>query len=1421
MDRQLVITFTGRDRGLNQTASAASAAVKGVGTAAQQGAKQLTAYVDSQGRLRNAQGQLINVTKLTQKEITSLRMEFAAAGKDVDGFDEALARGKAGMTGLAATTGVLGGAIAGLFGRGTQEFLAFESGIKQAGVISGASEEQIGALREEVERLGIVTSKAPAEISQTAVALSRAGFSADETNAALEGVARASEATGESLAVVGDITSKTVRTFGLAAEDAGRIGDILVATANNTNTTVSSIGNSLSFVGAQAAGANQPVEDIAVLIGLLGDAGIQGSSAGTQLGNALEKLKLASAGAESEFTSLVRGNEKATEAFNVIGAEVRNTDGSMKSLLDILPELKTNLEGLSQQDQDIVSKALFGVQGGRAIQTLLNATDERVSSVRESIQEVENQAADSSEALLTGLPGALSLLAGSAGATLIKFGELSAVGFEPLVRAATALLNGFLALPGPLQTLVVGSVALTGALAGAVTLVATYNALNIQQKVGDILAAGAIAKKTLTTAASNAVTKAAAVTNEIFNAAITKQTVALAANAAASNTAATAKGVLAGATGTATAATAAGTAATGAAATGATAFGVSAGAAALAAGALAVKLAAIAVRGALVVTALFAISQVFKRSDGAEYAKDLQKAVDELEKLRDEASGAKDETEGLSEVFEKFLSDIKDLGPVEASQKALTRIADTLFDTNNAASRFGGNFGTVISRTQRGAQLAQFAVEEAFTRMGDSIQNTSDLLGRFGQLAPNGRSLGTEELEEFTAAVAEQSKALQEEIELLESQKGESEELDAQLQGEIATRESLIRTLENRVAAQGADTTAVEAATDAARELSAVLDELDSKYKQLNDNAGLVIDQAIADVVTQQAEGLISEAEAERQILNFERTQLQASIDNNRALLADLRAQRLERTDPAERARIDEEILQAQRDLARDERQIAEDRIAANREATDEAEQAEKDATKAAEEAAKERLRIAKAEADEKAEILKQSQEDEARLRQQTFDDQQRSQSEAFEATGDAAQTAEDEAKRTRQAAFEDAQRLEAQRADEAKRDRDAAFADAERATQAAFSQEERALAEKLADRLRSQTAVFNASQRAATEAFGKQQDAAREAAQGRFDAQRQDIERALELEAAIPEDRAAIQARFDEEDAIAARRAEAFAALEAEEKAFELRQQEEKKAFELSQQAEKAAFEENQREIQKQFDLGQQALEAAFEETQRLTRAENERAEELIKLKIDQTNREAKALFEEEQRAIDQAFRESQQALDAAFEESQRQAEREFKESERQRDRENAAAVRAILDSAEVSAATPATAAAPVAQSLRSGGIAEGGVVQVHRDEFIIPPRGSRVISQQESRQLVNQFMLTGSLTHQPVPISSRQSVQPDNSGVPEKIDELIRAVRSQPRPKLKTGGDTYYISGQENPMASAQQARMKNLRDTLRANK
>lgn len=439
---------------------------------------------------------------VTQKQFQTLTKESAVFAKSASEVNEQMQ-----SVGIAA--GAVAAGVGGVFAKGTQDFLEFDNALRQSRVILGESEAGVAGLRAEVERLGIVTSKTPKEVAELTIQLARAGFTAQEQTEALEGIARASEAAGDSLSVVGEVIGQTIRVFGLQASESQDVADRLVAAANNTNTSVAELGEALSYTGSQAKQANQPLDDTLISLGLLADAGIKGSSGGTAYAEALRRISLASAGANTEFADLVRGSAKATEAFAVLETDVRDANGQLKPMTEILPVLANRFDQLeTQADKEVLANALFGVQGGKAFLTLLGNVGGRLDLVSEKVKNSGGLAVEAGEQMLTGLGGALDLLGGSVDTATGKFGAFVAEGLEPLTRLALTVINQFLGLPPSFQNVIIATTGLVGAISGLIAVMTALELLQLRSKLALIGESVGLAANTVAKLANAAATEA-------------------------------------------------------------------------------------------------------------------------------------------------------------------------------------------------------------------------------------------------------------------------------------------------------------------------------------------------------------------------------------------------------------------------------------------------------------------------------------------------------------------------------------------------------------------------------------------------------------------------------------------------------------------------------------------------------------------------------------------------------------------------------------------------------------------------------------------------------------------------------------------------------------------------------------------------
>lgn len=369
-------------------------------------------------------------------------------------------------------------------------FLDLDGELRLAAAAAGETGgyERLGAI---VDKVGIEAAGTTKEVAQLATALTRAGFTVKEIETALPGVVRGAEATGTSFASFGDIVGNTLRGFGLEVEETARVVDVLVNTANSSNASIEGLGYTFEYTAPIAKALGVSLEEVAAAAGLMANAGIQGSVAGTGLRTGLQKLQQAAGGASPEVLGLARGQERLSGIMRKLGADVVDANGKLLPMERVLISLKNSLSKLNQGDQVQLSTVLFGEEAGPKWLSILNQTDTAITKMFRDIGN-SSGSADTARTAMSGMGLELRQLEGTLQSLGTQFGGIIAAGLRPFVALANTAAGAISGMPGPVKTTAGALLALTVAATAATVALAATRAV-VAQIGFSSLAAGAAA----------------------------------------------------------------------------------------------------------------------------------------------------------------------------------------------------------------------------------------------------------------------------------------------------------------------------------------------------------------------------------------------------------------------------------------------------------------------------------------------------------------------------------------------------------------------------------------------------------------------------------------------------------------------------------------------------------------------------------------------------------------------------------------------------------------------------------------------------------------------------------------------------------------------------------------------------------------
>jgi TP901 family phage tail tape measure protein len=198
-----------------------------------------------------------------------------------------------------------------------------------------------------------------------------AGWKTEDMLSGLPGILNLASAGGTDLATTSDIVTDGLTAMGLTAKDTDKFVDIMASTCSNANTNIELMGETLKYVGPVAGSLGIEMDDLSVAIGLMGDAGLKGSNAGTSL--------------RAGLANLVKPTKEMSKAMKEYGVElITNKDGSV-DLMATMENLRSVLGELDQTTQAQALSAIFGKEAMSGWASIVNASEEDFNKLTNAI----------------------------------------------------------------------------------------------------------------------------------------------------------------------------------------------------------------------------------------------------------------------------------------------------------------------------------------------------------------------------------------------------------------------------------------------------------------------------------------------------------------------------------------------------------------------------------------------------------------------------------------------------------------------------------------------------------------------------------------------------------------------------------------------------------------------------------------------------------------------------------------------------------------------------------------------------------------------------------------------------------------------------------------------------------------------------
>lgn len=368
--------------------------------------------------------------------------------------------------------------------------IKFEKSMSNVKALSGASASQLKRLGDMAQYLGANTKYSAIQSADALGYMAQAGWKPKEMLDGMSGVLSLASAGNADLATTADIVTDNLTAFGLAADKSNHLADVYAVVTSNANTNVALLGETMKYVAPVSKALNVTMEETVTVAGLLANAGIKGSAAGTALRSGLLRLSGASATSTKAMSKLgvnisevTAQQQEAKGALENMGISMKDQFGTPKKMSAILTELRNKTEDMSKADKTAAISKIFGTNAANSWLALINQSPEAFDKMTAAVDKSKGAAKKMADIMNDNADGALTRFSSASESIAINMGTALlpalAIGAKYAAKFATVISGFAKDFPTLTRVVVLGGLAIGGIVLGVKAAKLAYAGYNV------------------------------------------------------------------------------------------------------------------------------------------------------------------------------------------------------------------------------------------------------------------------------------------------------------------------------------------------------------------------------------------------------------------------------------------------------------------------------------------------------------------------------------------------------------------------------------------------------------------------------------------------------------------------------------------------------------------------------------------------------------------------------------------------------------------------------------------------------------------------------------------------------------------------------------------------------------------------------
>ena len=252
-------------------------------------------------------------------------------------------------------------------------------------------EGRFNEMNQLMRQVGVETKYTAPQVASAGKFLAMAGFNVDQIKHAIRPISDIALVGDTDLGETADVVTNIMTAYEIPAKQMDNTADILTMTFTKTNTTLLELAESFKYAGTVAHQSGLNFETASAAFGVLGDAGIKGSHAGTTL--------------RMMLLNMMNPTKRGQEAWDILGINTKDKNGNLRNLSDILSDLHEKQQTMSAGDFSTLINKMFRVTAAPGALALINnvAKMQEVTGLNKKSMGLASDLADEKKNTIQGL----------------------------------------------------------------------------------------------------------------------------------------------------------------------------------------------------------------------------------------------------------------------------------------------------------------------------------------------------------------------------------------------------------------------------------------------------------------------------------------------------------------------------------------------------------------------------------------------------------------------------------------------------------------------------------------------------------------------------------------------------------------------------------------------------------------------------------------------------------------------------------------------------------------------------------------------------------------------------------------------------------------------------------------------------------